>query len=213
MTNTISIKALHGFKRSPAGQVLARGNAVLAGVYSDKNDYDTPPIDQTTLKSQLDGLSAAISAALDGGKTAIAVREQQKDTVVKSLRQLGNYVEVACKDDITLFLKSGFLAASTTRTRSVPTSEHIRKIVAGKISGQVEVTLVAQREAFAYQLQLATVGQGGALGPWVERPIAKTRPATVISGLTPGTTYVFQVRALTDSGYTDWSESVTRIVI
>jgi hypothetical protein len=212
MTNTISIKAALGLKRPSAVQVLVRGNAVLVGVYTDKDDYANPPIDETTLKSQLDGLSAAISAALDGGKAAIAQREQQKEIVVKSLHQLGHYVEETCKNDITIFLKSGFQTVSTVRTPKVPASEHFRKIVAGKNSGQMEVTLVAQREAFAYQLQLATVGQGGAMGPWVEHPIAKTRPATVISGLTPGTTYVFQVRAQTDSGYTDWSESLTRIV-
>jgi len=29
--------------------------------------------------------------------------------------------------------------------------------------------------------------------------------------LNPGTAYVFQARALTDSGFTDWSDPITRI--
>ena len=35
----------------------------------------------------------------------------------------------------------------------------------------------------------------------------------LITGLSPGTTYVFQARALTKTGYSDWSESVTRIAL
>jgi hypothetical protein len=209
MTNTNSIKALLGLKKIPVSQVLARGNAILAGVYTDTADYANPPIPEATLKSQLDGLSAAISAALDGGKTAIAQRDQQKEAVIASLRQLGHYVEVACNGNITIFLKSGFQPATLVRTPKLPASDRFRKIVTGKKAGQAEVTLVAQSEAFAYQLQYAAEGQGGVLGPWVEQPIAKTKPA--VSGLIPGTTYVFQVRAQTSSGYTDWSESVTRI--
>src|SRR5215831_12943671 len=107
MTNTITIKASLGFKRTSAGDVLARGNAVLAGLYIAK-DYANPPLNASTLKSQLDALSAAISAALDGGQTAIAARDHQKEVVAKSLRQLGHYVEDNCKDDIATFLKSGF---------------------------------------------------------------------------------------------------------
>ena len=168
ITMTKPIKALLGFKKSSAGDVLARGNAVLVGVYADKDDYTNPPIDVAAFKSQLDGLSNGISAALDGGKQAIAQREHQKEVVIKSLRQLGQYVEVACKDDMTIFLKSGFQPLTAIRTPKVPVSDHFRKIVAGKNSGHMEVTLVAQPDAFAYVLHYAAVGQGGALAPWVE---------------------------------------------
>jgi hypothetical protein len=40
-----------------------------------------------------------------------------------------------------------------------------------------------------------------------------TRPPLLITGLIPGTTYVFQARAVTKTGYSDWSESVTRIAV
>ena len=59
----------------------------------------------------------------------------------------------------------------------------------------------------------APVGPGGALGDWVEQAVGRTRPAALVTGLTPGTTYAFQVRAVTKSGYSDWSESITRIAI
>ena len=51
------------------------------------------------------------------------------------------------------------------------------------------------------------------MGEWATQPVSKTRPAASVTGLTPGTTYAFQVRSLGDSGYSDWSDSVMRICI
>jgi hypothetical protein len=53
----------------------------------------------------------------------------------------------------------------------------------------------------------------GVVGSWTSQPVPHTKPPFLITGLTPGATYVFQARALTNSGYTDWSESVTRIAV
>jgi hypothetical protein len=211
MTKSKSIKATVGFKKSPAKDVLARANAVHDGVFADKDDYPNPPVDQATLKSQIDALSGGITEALDGGKKAIAAREHLKEVVIKSLRQLGHYAEENCKDDMQTFLKSGFEPASTTRTSTPPLSDAIRKIVSGTISGQMKVSLMAQAAALSYQLRRAPVGPGGALGDWVEQPVGKIKPAALITGLIPGTAYAFQVRAVTTEGYTDWSASVTRI--
>ena len=44
-------------------------------------------------------------------------------------------------------------------------------------------------------------------------PAGKTRPPTLITGLTPGTNYAIQVRAVIRSGYSDWSDPVTRICL
>ena len=211
MTKVKPIKASLGFKKVVAGDVVSRATAVLDGLFADKDDYGTPPVDQATFKTEIDTLSAAMAAALDGGKKAIAAREHQKEVVIKSLRQLGHYAEENCKEDMNTFLKSGFQAASTTRASVQPLSDWIRKIVPGKTSGQMLVTIIAHAEAFAYHLRVASVGQGGALGNWTEQPVASTRPPATVSGLIPGANYAFQVRAQTSSGYTDWSDSVTRI--
>ncbi|HEY2383841.1 MAG TPA: fibronectin type III domain-containing protein [Terriglobia bacterium] len=213
MTKTIPIKALLGFRRNSANDVLARVNAVLGGVFTDTVDYPNPSIDLATLKSQADALSAGISAALDGGKRAIAEREHQKEIVIKSLRQIGHYVEENCKDDMTIFLKSGYDVVSTTRVPVAPLSDSIRKIVPANNSGQMLVTLIAQAAALSYVLRWAPVAAGGMPGNWTEQPVGTTRPPALVTGLTPGTAYAFQVRAVTKAGYTDWRESVTRIAI
>ena len=211
MTQTKSIKASLGFRKLSAGDVVARANAVLDGLYTGKDDYPDPPVDQATLKAQIDALSGGITAALDGSRQAIAARNHLKEVVIKSLRQLGHYVEENCKDNMATFLKSGFQPLSTTRVPAARLSESIRKIAPGKISGQMEVTLVSEQAALSYQLRWAPVGPSGTPGNWIEQPVGNTKPAALITGLTPGTAYAFQVRAVTNAGYTDWSESVTRI--
>src|SRR5438034_2860171 len=105
MTQAKSIKASVGFRKLSASYVLARANAVLDGVYTAKEDYANPPVDQATLKTQIDALSAGITAALDGGKKAVTAREHLKEVVIKSLSQLGHYVEANCKDDKATFMK------------------------------------------------------------------------------------------------------------
>jgi hypothetical protein len=43
--------------------------------------------------------------------------------------------------------------------------------------------------------------------------VTAIKTPTIVSGLTPGTTYVFQVRATTKSGYSDWSDPITRMAV
>jgi len=191
MTQAKPIKASVGFKKLSAGDVLARANAVLDGLYTAKDDYTNPPVDQATLKAQNDALSAGITAALDGGKKAVARREHLKEVVIKSLRQLGHYVEANCNDDMPTFLKSGFQPISTIRTPAAVLSESIRKIVPGKNSGQMEVTLVSQENAFSYQLRWAPVGPGGTPENRTERPVGRAKQAALVTGLThTSTTYL-----------------------
>ena len=191
--------------------MVARANAVLGGIFTAKDDYPLPPIAEASLKGQTDALSAAMAAALDGGKKAIAERNHEKEVVIKSLRLLGHYAQENCKEDMTTFLKSGFQAVTTARTLAQPLSEWIRKIVPGKHSGQMLVSLVARPDAWAYQVRFTPVGPGGTPGTWIDEPVVNTKRPALVTGLTPGTTYAIQVRAITDSGYSDWSESITRI--
>ncbi|MGH7969441.1 MAG: fibronectin type III domain-containing protein [Limisphaerales bacterium] len=119
------------------------------------------------------------------------------------------YVTANCEDDITIFLSSGFKAAASTKTTSPTASESIRWMKLGPGMGQVQVKLVAYPGASGYELRWAPVPAGGVPNVWISQPVTNVRSVTVISGLTPGTTYAFQARAVIQSAYTDWSDSVT----
>ena len=172
----------------------------------------TPPIDKAALEAAIASYSLLSTQAADGSKKAIAARNHQGDILIKMLRQLGHWVEANCNDDLKTFLASGFHAKSATSNKRQPVSESIRKLRPGKNSGEMEVVPVALPEALAYQLRFAPAS-GGTPANWTIQPVGLTRPPTVVTGLAPRTSYVFQVRAVTRSGYTDWSDPITRICV
>jgi hypothetical protein len=75
----------------------------------------------------------------------------------------------------------------------------------------MHIVPVAVAGATAYEIRCTPV-VNGAPGTPVAQLVTKTRPAATITGLTPGTTYSIQVRSFADAtGFTDWSDPLTRI--
>ncbi|HEY2381498.1 MAG TPA: fibronectin type III domain-containing protein [Terriglobia bacterium] len=204
-----TIKAATGFRNMKPDAVYSVANAIYTGLEGNANIPAPPsPFDLPTLLAANQSLSAANSAALDGGMKAVAQRDHQKEVVVKLLKQLAGYVEANCKDDMTIFLSSGFKAQSSTKTKAATASDAIRYFKPGPSSGQAQGRLVAVPGAGSYELRWAPVPAGGVPNVWISQPVTNVRSVTVISGLTPGTTYAFQARAVIQSAYTDWSDSV-----
>jgi hypothetical protein len=209
-----TIKAATGFRQMKPEVVFSTSQAIHNALNGNANIPAPPaPFDLPTLLAANQALSAANSAALDGGKKAVALRNHCKEVVVKILDQLAKYVQANCKDDMTIFLSSGFKAQSSTKTTAATASESIRYVKPGPNSGQVQVKLVVVRIAGSYELRWAPVPAGGVPTAWTIQPIMNVRSATVVSGLTPGTTYAFQARAVIPSGYTDWTDSVTQMAL
>ena len=206
------IKAFLSFKKLNPPGLQERINAVLAGLYADPSWASlNPPIDKATFKAAGDSYLALSTAALDGGRKAIAARNHQGTVVVKMLKQLAHWAEGACNEDLKTFLASGFQAVTTTPTKAAPLTESIRKIEPGPNPGQMKVTLKDDPEALSYQLQWTPAVANGATPTWTSQHIGLTRPPTIISGLIPGTSYVFQVRSITKSGAAAWGDPITRI--
>ena len=213
-TKLQSIKAVLSFRRMAPELVVSSSHAICTKMDGNPNfavpQAPAPPVEISTLKAETDALAVANSAALDGGKQAIAYRDRQKEIVVKLLVQLGHYVESNCKDDMTIFLSSGYTAASAAKSKTPPVTESIRKIDPGANSGEMAISLMKYPGAGSYEVRWAPVN-AGVPGAWANQPVLNVRTASTIPGLTPGATYVFQVRAVTKTGYTDWSDSVTRV--
>ena len=207
-----TIKAATGFRRMKPEVVFSTSQAIYNALNGNANIPAPPaPFDLPTLLAANQALSTAISDALDGSKKAVALRNHCKEVVVKILDQLAKYVQSNCKDDMTIFLSSGFKAQSSTKTTAATASDSIRYVKPGPHSGQAQIRLVNVPIAGSYEVRWAPVPAGGVPEAWTSQPILNLRSATVVSGLTPGANYAFQARAIIPSGYTDWSDSVTQM--
>jgi hypothetical protein len=174
--------------------------------------FVNPPIPLDVFKAAIDTFVSAIAIAADGGKKAIIERKKHRTTLIKMVRQLGHWVEANCKEDLGIFKSSGFPAASTTRTPAGPLPRAvILKVENGTAPGEIVIKVKPIPKALSYELHFASNGADGKPGPWtLLPPFTSSRPFTV-KGLTPGTTYSFQVRALGKTGYTEWTDSATRM--
>ena len=116
---------------------------------------------------------------------------------------------------MTILKSSGFQPASLTKTPIQPLAGPpvIDKVTSGPNSGQIVLKPKPLLRAVSFLLRYAAIGADGKPGSWTEMPFVTSRPVTV-NGLTPATNYAFQIRALGKvGGYTDWSDTVTRIAI
>jgi hypothetical protein len=212
MTTTVKKTPIHavvGLMRMADGVVAPMLDSSLKGLLANAAIYTKTPIDLTAYGNAITAYKDSIPAALDGSKTAVAQKNKLKEAAIRMYTQLAHYVEANCNDDMATFLLSGFQAKPTTKTSTPPASDSIRKIEHGANTGQLVVTLMAVKGAKSYVLRYGVNPLSGTPGTWTDFVITSVRPATTISGLTPGTVYAFRVQALLKTGYTDWSEPLT----
>src|ERR1700679_4015927 len=108
-TKVTPIKAVIGPHSMPDPARLLMANTVLKGL-TGNTALANPVVPLTTFGNDITTYSNAITAAEDGGKNAKAARDQAKKVVIADLKQLANYVENNCNDDMAAFTTSGFTA-------------------------------------------------------------------------------------------------------
>jgi hypothetical protein len=196
--------------------LLPRLTKVYDGMLNN-TAYPSPTIDMPGYKAAIDAYSAAVTAALDGGKTAITALSKARSNVVVMYRSLGHYVETACKGDENTFVSSGFTAVpKPQKTPAQPVSVPTISVSQGANSGTASGTISKVAQAKTYDIRFAPALPAGAAAgtnvSWTLVSVAGVKPPTVINNLTPGTTYQFQARAFGKLGFSDWSDPVNLMV-
>ena len=207
----VKIKPLEGYTAMSDADIVQRGTAVQTGMTGNSN-FQNLPVDLAALKTNIDSFSALIAEALDGSKKVIAQKNKQREAVVKMLLLLGRFVEVQCNGDTAIFTSSGFVAASTTKIPPSPLPlPVVRSVYQGVISGEIVAQIEAIPKAVHYEIRYGAQVNGAAPFSWTSKVVTKVKPPVGFQGLTPGTVYAFQVRALGlgTVGYTDWTDSAT----
>jgi hypothetical protein len=202
------VRAVALSRGQSAEQLVAACGGIIKGL-TDNPAYPNPPVDLKTLQAAIDDLNAAIAAQPHGGKAATAEKKNRQEALLLIMRKMMHYVEDNCENDAAVLLSSGFQAAANTRTRSALVSPSILNVRFGN-SGELVLKITPIARARCYEVRMALVGSGNTPGPWQPMGLFTNSQSITISGLTPGMTYVFQVRAVGGtSGYSDWSSPVS----
>ncbi len=191
-------------------EVASNALAAHDGVKAHPELFPNPP-DLDAFMASIQTLEGSIAAAQDGGKKAVSEKNKARAATIKLMRQLGHYVEANCKDDITIVNASGYKVASAVKVPPQPVDKGvIDNVVSGPLPGEIVLKGKSLPKARSYVVRYAPFGADGKPGTWTE--IALTNPRKIsVTGLTSGTTYAFQIKALGVLGFGDWSAVATRM--
>jgi hypothetical protein len=182
--------------------------AVTTNLYGDPA-YPNPPVSKVALDAGITAFTGALAAQAQGGTAATAAKNSARDALVAQLRLLASYVQDHCNNDLATLLASGFEAVSTTRTPApaiIPVPG-ITGIKNGN-SGQLILRVTPVKNCRCYRVRYALV-TGGVIGPWIDAGLFTDSRSITISGLTPGSTYTFEVCAVIGTSHiSDWSDPV-----
>ncbi len=178
---------------------------------TDNKAFPSPPIEGATVQAQLDQLVAAIADLPHGGATATAAKNNKREALVASLRDLANFVESKSRDDLEVLLSSGFTPLAVSRSQAPLPKPSITGVDNGHTT-QLVVRVRALPNAKSYEVRFAAIGAGGVQGAWQPGGIFTSSRSMRVTGLVPGTNYVFQVRAIGGStGVSDWSDPLSHM--
>jgi len=204
------IRVADRFTRQSAEQLVTMAGGVITGL-TNNPAFPAPTVDLKAVQAAADDLNAALAAQAHGGTAATAEKNNKQEALIVVLRKLKHYVEDNCGNDPAVLLSSGFQAAATARDRSPLANPSILAIDFGNSTELLlKVTPIAR--AKCYEVRMAAMDPGNAAGSWQTAGLFTNSRSMTIAGLVPGTTYVFQVRAVGGStGYSDWSNPVSRM--
>jgi hypothetical protein len=206
------ISIADGLLTQSAERLITTAGIIINGMTGNPA-FPSPPMDLKTVQAALDDLNAAMAAQPCGGPSATAEKKNKQEALIGLLRRLRRYVEDNHGNDLSVLLSSGFQAASPTRARSPLANPSIINAGFGNSTELVlKVTPIAH--AKCYEVRMAAIGAGNTLGPWQAAGLFTNSRSMTIGGLTPGITYMFQVRAIGGSTrYSDWSNPVSRMCV
>jgi hypothetical protein len=208
-----SLKAVTGFTKLDRNVLANTAHLIARGIAANPQYFADPPVDPEALDASATTLSAAILAAMDGGKNAKTILDKQRKLIIQDLNLLAVYVQNVSNDDPVIFAASGFTAKPTGKSAPQPVATPtFRSLDFGVNSGQIAVAVKSTPGAKSYFIRYAVMN-GSTPGSWTTIPAATIQKQITISGLTPTTIYGFQVQALGVLGYSDWSTIETIICI
>lgn len=151
--------------------------------------------------------SAKLAAAADGGKLAIAQKNEARSKLVTTLVAMAKYIEVHSDGTDSAILLTGFVPTKVRTPRSAPSVPQDVRVDEGKLSGQAVVRCNAVRNAAIYEVRYCLQGEK----IWQYAP-PSVKCTILIEGFFPGSVVCVEVRAMNGHGYSNWSDGAAKMI-
>ena len=195
------------FKKSRDAEVAKTANRIISNVKGNSFFPDTSlvqELEKRTLKFQ-----NSMNAAADGGRTLIAIRKEDRRSLIGIMVQLGFYVMQISNGDRAKMLSSGFDLAKENGGAKVLATIQSMVVTCGN-PGEANILVNAVKGARAYIHQYSTDPPSDAIA-WVSETTAHRKHT--FTGLKPLATYWFRVIAIGLNGQLTISDAVSRVIL
>lgn len=169
----------------------------------------------TQLPVELDVLEAQILdfrekwqiASGGGGALDSAIKNDAKNLLALSLKDIAFYVNKVANGSHSLLLGSGLQLEAERKARQVPAQITGAMLIDGKQKNQMEVKFDPQKSAELYEYEIADSLDEDGNPIWNENFQAGSSRNNVYAPTTEGVIYYLRVRARNKKGIGDWSDT------
>ncbi len=205
--NFIFGKVKTGFSRFTVAILLMKARNIYAAML-DNTNFATPNPDMPTLLQLINALQDAQDAAADGGKAAIAARDEAQGNLITLLKALGNYVNYTAQGNVPILATSGF---DLTKTKQPVQLQAIIRLLVTSVPNTNSLTLRAIGgsgiKGFVHQY---STDPAMADSSWVS--VNSTVRKYTFQNLTRQKEYFVRVICIGSNGQSAISDPVSRIV-
>ncbi len=109
--------SIQWLNRNSDAELINDITVIILAVGNNATIYATPTPTLTEMQTALDNFQTGVAVAKDGGRSATSAKNNLRRGLVGLVRQLASYVQVACNNDLTSLMLSGFPTHKPTRSR------------------------------------------------------------------------------------------------
>lgn len=195
--------------RATATELAAKATFIVERM-TNNTSFTTPQPALATITQRVDDLKDAITAALDGGKTATAVKKARVRDLKNALRQLGGYVRSVAGRDEEMILSSGFGVIRPGTPLSEPGRPTNLRAQISEHVGHIDLAWTPVPEALTYHI-LHNESDPTATEGWTLVGVS-TRATFAMKGLPSGRQSHFKVAGIGTKGMGPWSQVASSLV-
>ena len=160
---------------------------IITNMTAEAATFPAPSPPLATLQTATTAYITAYQAALDGGITAVSLKDSRRKTLEELLTQEAFYVDNVANGNKDTILKSGMPASKDREATPSPAAPENVKVSATGNDGEVRVSWKAVKNKLSYRIESSADNI-----TWVDRGIVSKSPA-IIGGLPSGSLQWFRV--------------------